>query len=86
MTITLELPQVLEQELSAEAARHGLPWSEYALHLLVTRQPARAMPKTGAELVQYWQREGLIGSRPDIDDSEAHARQLCERAERRTWE
>jgi hypothetical protein len=26
-------------------------------------------PKTGAELVAYWQREGLIGSRPEIDDS-----------------
>jgi hypothetical protein len=40
-------------------------------------------PKTGAELVAYWQNEGLIGTRPDRLDSQAHARQICEQAERR---
>lgn len=83
MTITLDLPQELERELSAEAARQGVPLSEYALRLLATGRPARPMPKTGAELVSYWQSEGLIGTRSDIADSQIHARVLREQAERR---
>lgn len=39
-------------------------------------------PKTGAELVGYWQDEGLIGTRPDIDDSQEYARTLRAIAER----
>lgn len=39
---------------------------------------------SGAELVAYWRREGVIGSRPDIADSQAHARAARARAERRT--
>lgn len=83
MTITLELPDELEQELASEAARHGLPLAEYALLVLATGRPARQMPVTGAELIDYWQREGLIGSRSDITDSQDHARHLREHAERR---
>lgn len=86
MTITLELPQELEQELLAEAARQGLPLSEYALRLLATGRPSRPMPTTGAELVRYWQDEGLVGSRPEIADSQAHARALREQADRRVRE
>jgi hypothetical protein len=86
MTITLELPAELEQELSSEAARQGVPLAEYALRILVTGRPARPMPTTGAELVGYWQEEGVIGSRPDIVDSQAHARQLREQGERRVQE
>lgn len=41
---------------------------------------------TGAELVAFWQRESVIGSRPDIEDSQAHARAIRERAEHRTRE
>ena len=86
MTITLELPPELERELSAEAARHGLSLSEYAVRILATGRPARDMPKTGAELVQYWEREGLIGTRPASTDSQAHVRALREHAERRVRE
>jgi len=86
MTISIELPKDLERELSAEAAQLGLPLPEYALRLLaVTRRPVTGMkPADGAELVSYWQKENLIGSRPDIADSQKHARELRERAERRS--
>jgi hypothetical protein len=39
-------------------------------------------PKTGAELVAYWQSEGLIGTRPDIADSQAYARGIRRQAEK----
>jgi len=38
---------------------------------------------TGAELVAFWEREGIIGSRPDIVDPADHARRLRAEAERR---
>jgi hypothetical protein len=83
MILTLDLPQELGDELSAEAARMGLPVTEYALRILATGRAAGDMPKTGAELVAYWQREGLIGTRPDIADSQEHARMLRRQAETR---
>jgi hypothetical protein len=54
MTITLELPQELEQELSFEAEKINLSLSEYILRLLSVRQVLNNPPKTGAELVTYW--------------------------------
>ncbi len=86
MAIMLELPPELERELSAEAAQHGLPLAEYAVRILTTGRPTREMPKTGTELVQYWESEGLIGTRPNLTDSPAHARALREQAERRVRE
>ncbi|HEY0604583.1 MAG TPA: hypothetical protein VGD58_16820 [Herpetosiphonaceae bacterium] len=86
MAITLELPYELEQELSAEAARQGLPLAEYAVRILATGRTVQPMPTTGAELVRYWQAEGLIGSNPEIADSQEYARQLREQAERRVRE
>ena len=83
MTITLDLPQELERELAHEAARLGLPVEQYALRLLSRDRGAGDLPKTGAELVDYWRREGLIGYRPDISDSASHARRLRHKAERR---
>lgn len=83
MTISLDLPPELESQLSTEASRLNLPLSEYILRILSTRQVLENPPKTGAELVAYWQSEGLIGSRNDITDSQAHARNLRQKAERR---
>lgn len=37
----------------------------------------------GTDLVTYWRRENLIGTRPEIADSPAYARRLREQAERR---
>ena len=39
------------------------------------------MPTTGAELMAYWRREGLIGTRPDITDSVEHGRAIRRKAE-----
>jgi hypothetical protein len=83
MTITLELPQELEQELSSKAEKINLSLSEYILHLITVRQILNNPPKTGAELVNYWQKEGLINSRPDINDSQEYARQIRYEAEHR---
>lgn len=86
MTITLDLPDDLERELIAEAARLGVPVSEYAAHLLAQSQASNGHHEiaTGADLVAYWEREGVIGSRPDIVDPAAHARRLRADAERRS--
>lgn len=83
MSLMLDLPPELETELAAEAARLGLPLQEYALRILAgARGPSPAL-RSGAELLAYWQGEGLVGSRSEIADSPAHARALREQAQRR---
>ena len=83
MSLVLDLPPELETELAAEAARLNLPLPEYALRLLAGgRGPSPAL-RSGAELVAYWQREGLVGTRPEVADSPAHARALRGHAQRR---
>ena len=42
------------------------------------------MPRTGAEIVAYWERGRLIGTRPDITDPSEHAHALREKAEKRS--
>jgi hypothetical protein len=83
MSIRLDLPPELESELSTEASRLNLPLPDYILRILSTRQVLSNPPKTGAELVSYWQSEGVINSRPDIADSQAQARTLRHQAETR---
>jgi len=62
-----------------------LPLSDVT-QMLLLGQVLRNPPRNGAELVAYWQREGVINSRPDITDSQAYARQLRHEAETRTQE
>lgn len=83
MSITLELPKELESDLASEAKQLGLSLPDYTLRLIVARPPLKSAPKTGAELVAYWQNAGVIGMRSDIDDSQQHARTLRAHAERR---
>ena len=83
MKLALDLPPDLETELSAEAARLGLPLPEYVLRLLMGGRAPSPAPRTGAELLAYWQAEGLVRTRPEIADSSAHARALREQAQRR---
>jgi hypothetical protein len=83
MTLTVELPGELEADLTAEAARLGLTLPEYALRILAAGRLITPPPKNGAELVAYWTKEGLFGTRPDITDSAQHARELRAQAERR---
>ncbi len=66
MTLVLDLPGDLEAALAAEAAHLSMPLEEYALCILAVGRLPDPRPRTGAELVAYWQREGLIGSRPNI--------------------
>ncbi|MEH1967958.1 hypothetical protein [Nostoc sp.] len=81
MSINLDLPPELENQLFTEASRLNLPLSEYILRILSVRQVLANPPKTGAELVAYWQSEGVINSRPDITDSQAYARKLRHEAQ-----
>jgi hypothetical protein len=83
MTVTLELPEALADALTAEAARRGMALPEYALHLLTTARPTANSVQSGADLVAYWKAEGLIGSRPDLADSQEEARSLREQAQNR---
>lgn len=83
MSLVLNLPSELERELASEAARVGLPLSEYALRLLSAGRGTRPTLRNGAELLSYWQGEGLVGTRPEIADSQAQARILRQQAERR---
>jgi hypothetical protein len=83
MNISLELPSDLENELSTEAARLKLPLTEYVLRILSLRPDLENPPKTGAELIQYWEKAGVINSRPDIQNSQDHARQIRHQAETR---
>jgi len=46
-------------------------------------QHLQEAPRTGADLVARWEREGIIGSRPDIVDPAAHSRRLRAEAQRR---
>jgi hypothetical protein len=84
MSIELELPEELENELAAEAEQLGLTLPEYALRLLSSGLLVGKKPANGAELIDYWESEGLIGARPDITDSQSYARQLRDRAEERS--
>lgn len=81
MTLTLDLPPDLESELVADAARLGIPLAEYALRLLAGVRIAPALG-TGTDVVEYWKREGLLGTRPEIEDAPAHARTLREHAQK----
>jgi hypothetical protein len=83
MSLVLDIPAELERELAAEAARLGLPLPDYVLRLLAGGRTLSPTPRTGAELLAYWQSEGLVGTRSDIADSPAHARTLREQAQRR---
>ncbi len=84
MTLILDLPRELEVELVSEAKTQGLSPTEYVLFLLDQRvQRKQLMPANGAELVAYWEREGVIGMRSDIADSQAYARELRTNAEHR---
>jgi hypothetical protein len=83
MSQAIELPDDLADVLTDEASRLGMSLPEYAVRLLASVHPAPPSIRTGADLVAFLDAEGLIGSRPDITDSQAYARQLREQAQRR---
>jgi hypothetical protein len=79
MTLTIELPETLQAELTDEASKANLPLPEYIVRILGSGRLPTPMPKTGADVVAYWHREKLIGRRTDIADSSKQARELRER-------
>jgi hypothetical protein len=81
MTLTIELPAELEKELAAAANEAGMTLAEYTLQLLEMGLAPGARVGSGAQLVAYWRKLNLIGTRAGIDDSQAHARRLREAAE-----
>ena len=82
MSLNLDIPGDLEAFLQSEATKQGLMLPDYILKVLSSSRPATATT-SGKHLVEYWTREGLVGARADIADSEAHSRALRARAERR---
>jgi hypothetical protein len=83
MSLVLDLPAELQTELAAEADRLRLTLPEYVLRLLAGGRAPIPAPRSGAELLAYWQGAGLVGTRPEIADTPAHARALREQAQRR---
>lgn len=83
MTIILDLPKELEQELERAAVRAGCSVSEYVLRVLQSSHTVQSATPTGAELLAYWEREGLLGSMPDIEDPVTFARDLREQNQNR---
>ena len=86
MSITLDLPRELERELTTEATQMGVSLAEYVLRLLSARSSVEATPTTGAELVAYWQRERLLGTRSHTTDSQSLSRRLRHKTEKRMRE
>lgn len=86
MQINLVLPDDLSTQLSREATELGLPLAEHILRVLTNRNRADAPSEqalTGAKLIAYWTREGIIGSRADIEDVAEHSRELRNRSQDR---
>lgn len=90
MSMTIDLPPYVETYLREEAAKQETPVEEYTAHLvedLVPKPlPPSPMPelKTGADVVAYWQKEGVIGmwaDRKDMEDSTEYVNRLKRRIE-----
>ncbi len=87
--MTLDLPPNLQARINEGAARQSLSPEAHALEVLETATSPPPPPGSGADLVDYWEREGVLGiwaDRTDIPDSPEYARELRQLAERRTPE
>jgi hypothetical protein len=83
MNLTIDLPPELGASLASEAAKLQMPVDHYVVQVLAGRAIRPSSAPSGAEVVAYWQRLGLIGTRPDIDDPVAHSRRIREEAQSR---
>jgi hypothetical protein len=82
MSLNLDIPGDLEAQLRSEASKQGIPLPDYIIQVLSSSAPSGSSA-SGSEVVAYWEREGLVGARSDIQDSQSHARSLRAQAERR---
>ena len=83
MSQTVELPDDLANALNDEASRLGLSLPDYAIRLLTTARPFAVPIHDGAELVAFWQAEGVVGSRKELVDIPSEDRHLRDQAQRR---
>jgi hypothetical protein len=83
MSVVLQLPPELEAKLTAEASQAGISLADYLIRVLANCGPKASNISPGAKVVEHWHDAGVIGTRTDIDNSQQHARNLRERAERR---
>ncbi len=74
MSIVLDLPQKLVKELNSEAARQNQDLNEYLTQLIQRGRTVRF--SSTADILKYWEKEGLIGTRPARTDSQKVARRL----------
>lgn len=86
MSLTLDLTPEIEKRLTEKASRLGVSPAEYVERVLGDQLNDVGTCGTGAELVAYWEREGVIGiwaDRDDIKDSSDYAAFLRRLAEQR---
>jgi hypothetical protein len=76
MTLTIELTPEQEAALQAQAQAAGIDATEYAQRLLASDLAEEHRPMTGAEMIAYWDKEGITGTFADRPDSQEYARQL----------
>lgn len=77
-------PELLAVEAVRQIARPAVPHlPPSGIPMDDSRLVAEAAAvRTGADLVAYWERNGLLGTRRDITDPIAYARQLREQDKR----
>ena len=80
MTLTIELTSEQEARLAERARQEGLPAEEYARRRLLADL---TRPMSGAEALEYWRKEGVLGLFADRPDSPEYARELRRQAETR---
>jgi hypothetical protein len=83
MTLTIELTPEQEVALQTQAQAVGMEASEYAWQLLASDLVTERRPMTGAEVLAYWEHEGVRGVFADRPDSQTFARQLRQAEEAR---
>ena len=82
MAIAIELRPEIEAQLRERAARAGVDVTEYAGRLIEEGLTGR--PMTGADVLAYWDREGVRGVFAGGPDSPELARQLRAQEEGRS--
>jgi hypothetical protein len=92
MTHTIDLIPSLEALAAGQARERGQSVDEYLPDVLAQAVTERAAlsqtnanppPRTGADVLAQWEREGAFLPAEDLPDTPALARRLRERAQRR---
>lgn len=97
MTHTIELIPVVEELAAKQARERGQSVEDYLPDILAqavrqqevvsetngSENTGAEMPRTGADVLAQWEREGAFLPHEDLPDSPALARSLRERAQRR---